>query len=131
MARLELLEISRNDRPACGPPQAIKGVTLGRLRARLGSKLGGEMPDPETGLPVHVDLSPWADREPSTLIRLRWHWENMESLAAVTGAISTGGQDAVNSVRATIQHLIKDHKIAPSQVARAVEAQHDACHRGQ
>jgi hypothetical protein len=131
VAKLELLEISRNDRPVCGAPRPPRGVTLARLRARLGSKLGGEMQDPETGSPVHVDLSPWADHDPGTLIQLRWHWENKESLAAITGAASTGGQDAVDSVRGTIHHLIRDHNIAPSQVSRAVEAQHDACHRGQ
>ena len=131
MATLELLEISLNDRPIYGTPRPPRGVTLGRLRERLGGKLGGEMNDPETGSPVHVDLSPWADRDPDTLIHLRWQWENKETLAAITGAASSGGQHAVDSVRGRIQHLIRDHNIAPSQVSRAVEAQHDACHRGQ
>ena len=128
MAKLELLEIGGNDRPDCGAPRPRRGVTLGRLRARLGGELGGEMQDPETGSPVYVDLSPWADRDPGTLIHLRWVWENQESLAAITGAASSGGQDAVDSVRGTIQHLIRDHNMAPSSVSRAVEEQHDACH---
>ena len=88
------------------------------------------MPDPETGEATPIDLSPWADRNPNTLLQLRWYWDNQEALGAVSDAAKSGGPQAANSVAQTIHHLIRDHDVAVSDVSRAVEAQHEACHRG-
>lgn len=91
MARAQVseLDLERDDSytVTSGGERRRRGVTLAHLRERTGSTAGGVMTDPETNADVHIDLTPWADRDPeTTIIQLRWYWDDQEAFEEISRA---------------------------------------------